>query len=539
MLAALRKWLILIIFMILGGYLVYQGFIFRQAQVNNVLPPGTIVAGVDVSGLTMEDARLQVSARYYRPLYIFHGEDHVEIDPRDVGFTLDEDVMFAELQTELAQVETSMRFAAFVLNRPLKTIRIPLKATHDRGGVEFILENIAGFLDEPALAPQMLPQQISIKEGQSGIVTDIEASIPAIEEALYRPENRGAHLVLVTQEAPEMSLELLEATIRDRLEGFDGTGYIFIMDLQTGEEISINGETAVTGTSILKIAIFEEAYRVIDGQPNEFQEQLFLDTATASSNFAANLLLHEVAGENNTYRGADILTESMQKLGLVNTFIAVPFDAVAPAGRFDTILTPANAEAGIRPDLDPSRQTTAEDIGTLLSMIYHCSKGGGALLAVYPEELTPTECQAIIDLMVLNEEGNLIRYGVPEGIDVSHKHGWAGITHGDAGIVYTPGGDFVIVEYLVGDGDWLVADISFPILREIARAAYNYFNLDDPFLGDVNELREEIDPNDPFGENAAAEAAATEEAAAAEGGTADEAGTAEAPAPDEGTVEGG
>jgi hypothetical protein len=289
----------------------------------------------------------------------------------------------------------------------------------------------------------------------------------------------------------------------------------------------------------LKIAIFEEAYRVIDGQPNEFQEQLFLDTATASSNFAANLLLHEVAGENNTYRGADILTESMQKLGLVNTFIAVPFDAVAPAGRFDTILTPANAEAGIRPDLDPSRQTTAEDIGTLLSMIYHCSKGGGALLAVYPEELTPTECQAIIDLMVLNEEGNLIRYGVPEGIDVSHKHGWAGITHGDAGIVYTPGGDFVIVEYLVGDGDWLVADISFPILREIARAAYNYFNLDDPFLGDVNELREEIDPNDPFGENAAAEAAATEEAAAAEGGTADEAGTAEAPAPDEGTVEGG
>jgi hypothetical protein len=103
--------------------------------------------------------------------------------------------------------------------------------------------------------------------------------------------------------------------------------------------------------------------------------------------------------------------------------------------------------------------------------------------------------------MVLNEEGNLIRYGVPNGTVVSHKHGWAQATHGDAGIVYTPGGDFVIVEYLSVPGDWLVADISFPILREIARATYNYFNLDAPYMGDVNEDRTVIDPTDPFSEN--------------------------------------
>jgi beta-lactamase class A len=513
MLATLRKWLILTIFILLGGYIVYQGFIFRQSQLRNILPAGTIVAGVDVSGLSMEEARLQVSARYYRPVYIFHGDDHVEIDPRDVGFVLDEEGMFGQLQSELAQIDTSMRFASFLLKQPLKSISIPLMAAHDREGVIFILENIAGFLDEPALAPQMLPQQTSIKEGQAGVVTDVEASIPAVEESLYRAENRGAHLVLVEQEAPEMSLALLEETIRARLEGFDGTGNIFIMDLQTGEEININADAAVTGTSILKIAIFEEAYRVIDGVPNEFQEQLFLDTATASSNFAANLLLHEVAGENNTYKGADILTESMRRLGLINTFIAVPFDAIAPPYRQTTYSTPANSRADTPIDIDPSRQTTAEEIGTLLSMIYYCSKGGGALLAAYPDDLTPAECQAIIDLMVLNEEGNLIRYGVPEGVPVSHKHGWAQATHGDAGIVYTPGGDFVIVEYLSQPGDWLIADISFPILREIARATYNYFNLDNPYLGDVNASRIEIDPNDPFSENTetASEETAVEE----------------------------
>jgi beta-lactamase class A len=521
MLSLLRKWLILTIFILLGGFLVYQGFLFRQAQVRNILPPGTVVAGVNVSGMTMEEARLQVSARYYRPLYIFHGDNHVEVDPRDVGFVLDEEAMFGQLQAELLQVETAIRFASFVLNQPLGTISIPLAATHDREGVVFILENIAGFLDKPALAPQMLPQQTSVQEGRPGLVTDVEASIPAVEESLYRAENRGAHLVLVEQEAPEMSMALLEETIRARLEGFDGAGSIFIMDLQTGEEISINADMAVSGTSILKIAIFVEAYRVIDGTPNDFQAQLFLDTATASSNFAANLLLHEVAGENNTYRGADILTESMRRLGLVNTFIAVPFDATAPAHRQTTYSTPANTSNNVSADLDPSRQTTAEEIGTLLSMIYQCSKGGGALLAVYPDELTPAECQAIIDLMVLNEEGNLIRYGVPDGVPVSHKHGWAQATHGDAGIVYTPGGDFVIVEYLSQPGDWLIADISFPILREIARATYNYFNLDDPYLGDVNADRLVIDPNDPFAENqgeTVEETAAEETPAAGESG---------------------
>ena len=146
-------------------------------------------------------------------------------------------------------------------------------------------------------------------------------------------------------------------------------------------------------------------------------------------------------------------------------------------------------------------QSTAEEIGTLLAMIYHCSKGGGALLAVYPGEITPDECQAIIDLMVLNEEGNLIRFGVPDDTPVSHKHGWAQATHADAGIVLSPGGDFVIVEYLYQPGPWLVADESFPILREIARAAYNYFNMDEPYIIDITDSRDQIDPNNPFSEN--------------------------------------
>ena len=110
------------------------------------------------------------------------------------------------------------------------------------------------------------------------------------------------------------------------------------------------------------------------------------------------------------------------------------------------------------------------------------------------------ECQTIIDVLSQNEEGNLIRFGVPDGVEVSHKHGWAGNTHGDAGIVFSDGGDYIIVEYLAQpETDWLVHEISFPLLREASRIVYNYFNIDAPYFADA--LREgeegEVPENEP------------------------------------------
>ncbi len=184
----------------------------------------------------------------------------------------------------------------------------------------------------------------------------------------------------------------------------------------------------------------------------------------------------------------------MHRLGMVNSFMAIPYDATAVPSRPSTYTTPANANPTIDTRPDPSMQTTAEDIGGLLAMLYYCAKGEGGLLAVYPGEITQEECQAIVDLMVQNVEGNLIRFGVPDGVPVSHKHGWSFNEHGDAGIVYSPGGDYVIYTLLAQpDSDWLSSDYSFPILREIARAAYNYFNHDHPFAGRPPHQVEELE----------------------------------------------
>lgn len=476
----------LLLFLLLAAAVAFLGYQFLGYQrARAFFPTGTMIAGLSVEGMSPEEAREHLQEKYLSPVQMYHHADRIELDPAEVGFNLDLDAMISRAEEARAARNFWMDYLFYVLKWSWEPIRVPLQAGYDPERLRLMLETIADVLDQPGQSPQILAETAIFKPGEAGFVTDVDASLPIVERALYSAEERTAELVIIEQDAPELDFELLEAVIRSQLKTFDGMGSIFVMDLQTGEEIRINSDVAMSGLSLLKIGIFIEAYRHLELPLDEFQEQLFMDTATRSSNYAANLLLHIAAGEDNTYRGADIFTETMWELGLENTFIAVPYDATAPPTRHTTYTTPANSRTDVTTFPDPSRQTTADDLGSLLAMLYYCSKGGGTLLALYPDELTPQECQAIIDLMVLNEEGNLIRFGVPDGVPVSHKHGWVQATHADAGIVFSPGGDFVLVEFLHQNGDWLQSSISFPILREIARAVYNYFNYEQPYVGDA------------------------------------------------------
>jgi len=399
---------------------------------------------------------------------------------------IDIEAMLVAARAEWEKQEMWRRYAEFVVGMSPRPINIGIIARHDDAALRRQLDTIADFVDRPAQGPQLLVDTGVIQAGQPGVVTDREASMQRLRMALYSPTARTAMLTLIDEPAPDWNIQVLQDAIENQLASFEGFGSVYVLDLQTGEEVRINSDVAVSGLSILKIAIFVEAYRTLDQPPNDYERQLFIDTATASSNHAANLLLHIIAGEENTYAGAEALTEGMHEMGMVNSFMAIPYDAQVVPSRPSTYATPANERTDVNTNPDPTMQTTAEDIGYLLGMLYYCARGEGGLLAIYPGEITQDECQAIVDLMVQNVEGNLIRYGVPETADVrvSHKHGWSFNEHGDAGIVYSPGGDYVIYTLLAQpENDWLMSEYSFPILREISRTAYNYFNPDAPYAG--------------------------------------------------------
>jgi hypothetical protein len=127
---------------------------------------------------------------------------------------------------------------------------------------------------------------------------------------------------------------------------------------------------------------------------------------------------------------------------------------------------------------DSYTQTTASDMSLLLGDIYDCAEDGGTLQAVFPEEITPQECSRMLDLLSENILGTLIKAGLPEGTRIAHKHGWRSSPLdmiGDAGIVFSPGGDYVITIFLWNETE-MVWEPTSKLIANLSRAAYNYFN---------------------------------------------------------------
>lgn len=478
----LGQWLLVIAMVALVMFLLFK--LYQYGSFRRYFPAGLTVGGVPVGGLTRQEAAEQLNNRYIdAPVIVRHGEEAIEIRPLDIEFTLDTETMLGQADYQRQQQDFWAGFWGFLWGRPVEVEHVELRATHSPEALTNVLNTIATAFDKPALPPQPVPTTLSFQYGEPGIATNIEASTPDVQAAFYRAVDREAQLVLEPTEPERPDINLLARLIVNHLEEFDGVASIFISDLTSGEEIAINADEAMSGMSILKLPIALETFRAVDGELTPEQSKLMSETLVVQSgNFSANLLLDVVAGQDDAFLGADITTESMRDLGLVNTFIAVPYEEQPRPGRA-TYQTVANSREDMMTQPDTAMQTTAEDIGSLLVMVYQCAEfGGGALLAAYDEQLTQEECQQLLDFMKLNHIGSLIEEGVPPDTPVAHKHGWISDTHGDAGIVMSPGGDYVLVAYMYKP-EWLEWEISSPLLADISRATYNYFNFDNPYLG--------------------------------------------------------
>ncbi len=475
------QWLMVAIMVALVFFLLFK--LYQYGSFRRFFPAGLTIGGVPVGGLTRDQAADQLNSRYLTaPVILRHGNEAIEVNPTEAEFMLDLETMLSQADYQRQQQDFWAGFWGFLWGRPIEVEHVELRATHSPDALNEALETVATAFDKPALPPQPVPTTLSFQYGEPGVVTDIEGSMPDVQSAFYRAVDREAQLILEQAEPPRPGINLLARLIVNHLEDFDGVASVFIIDLQTGEEIAINADIAMSGMSVVKVAIVLEALRALDNQLSLEQSKLVSETLVVQSgNFSANLLLDVVAGEDNAYLGADIVTESMQNRGLENTFIAVPYEEPPRPGKA-TYETKANSSEDLVTEPDPAMQTTAEDMGTLLAMIYYCAKNsGGALVAAYSGQIRQEECQQLLDFMKLNHIGSLIEEGVPAGTDVAHKHGWISDTHGDAGIVFSRGGDYILVTYMFKP-DWLEWEISSPLLADISRATYNFFNFDEPYL---------------------------------------------------------
>ncbi len=463
------------------------------SRLRTSFPTGMRIAGVPVGGLTRQESAERLLQQYTVPVEIRYGGSRIHLDPAVIDFSLDLDSMLAAANLERTGQNFWLDFWNFLWKRGTPGSDVPLRATFSEARLRTYLQGeIATRYDQPPIPAQPAVGTVNFTPGQPGTVLDIDRSVALIDTALHTTNSRVVDLPLQRSEPPRPSFQNLEVLLKQTIEtsGFDGVSAVYLLDLQTAQEVEFltnqgqdlptTPDLSFTAASIIKIPIMVSAYRNIGSEADEETANLMSLMIERSGNEAADWLMDRVI-TTGAQPGPLGVTADMETLGLNNTFLAGYFYAGAPLlRRFDT---PGNSRTDVFTDPDLYNQTSPTEIGMLLASIYQCAnQGGGALIAAFPEEITPEECQQMIEHLSNNEIAYLIEAGTPDGTKIAHKHGWVSDvfatirTIGDAGIVYSPGGNYVLVVF-VHHPEQLIWDQASTLVAELSRAVYNYYNL--------------------------------------------------------------
>jgi beta-lactamase class A len=461
----------------------------------NNYPGGMKIAGVSVGGVDPQIASQRVLQVYSTAIEVQYGEAIIHVDPTVIGFELNMDSMIAA--ADLARTGGSFwgGFWNYLWNRDPDLVEVPLSATiAEERLIAYLQNEISARYDEPPTPALPVPGSTSFTPGAPGRVLDIERSVRLIEDTLRSPNNRVVVLSYQRSSAARPTMENLKILLQQNITvaDFNGVMGVYLFDLQNGQEvhfamdggqeIPVNPDVPFTASSTVKIPIMV-SYFIKYGESalNEQASNQILDMILKSENPPADRLMESL----DALRGPLIVTEDMRKIGLENTFLAGFFcSAEFPCPLLESFSTPANQRTDVFTDPDSFNQTTPSEIGMLLADIYQCAEtGGGALVAAFPDRITSRICQQMITFLAADKIGVLIEAGVPEGTQVAHKHGWisepsSGVIQNisDVGIVYTPGGNYVLVIYAYHPVQTVWDPVS-ALFAQMSQAVYNFYNL--------------------------------------------------------------
>jgi len=475
-------------FLAMAAFLAYTRYeAFQMAT--GLYPPGSQAAETPIGGLSREEAAARLTETYSTPLTLTYAGQPILLSPADAGFQLDLEAMLPGPDLQSDPLDW-VAFRDFLWERAAPAQEFPLIAHHSPDAIRAFLEKeIAPRYDLPATHGGPRFGTTEFYAGTAGRALDVEAALPLIEKALYTLEARSVGLPIRPVPPSPPSWESLDLLLHEVIpaSGFDGLTGVYVSDLsqerhlhfalQGNRPVAVEPDIAFTASSIIKIPILISVFQRLDAPPGPELDRLLRLMIAESSNEAADAVMKTALDE---VRGPLLVTEDMQELGLENTFLAGYFALGSPL--LQLFETPANRRADISTDPDIYSQTTLSDIGRLLEMIERCAKtGSGPLQEAFGPTITQTECQSILDYLHQDHIPYMLMAGLPEGTPLAHKHGFAsyqGTIHsiGDAGIISSPGGDFVLVVWMYHP-DQLLWDDANALIARVAQTVYHFFNL--------------------------------------------------------------
>ncbi|KAB8140912.1 serine hydrolase [Chloroflexia bacterium SDU3-3] len=446
-----------------------------------LIADGVTAAGVKLGGMDAEQARAalaDVVKDDAEPVTLVTGGVTTTLEPEAIGLAPDVDAMVAKALTATAGDD------------------IPLVLIYDEAKLKAALDALAPAASNASSGVEAIRDTKAISASfvlHAAESLDVDAALPKVEQhlaTLAYTQPLTLELTLAppspdarpTKEQLQQELEALAEAYAATAKKTTAVLGVYIYDLKSGDELaSVNKGTAFSTASTIKVGILLNAYAHVDSftaKQMSAIEKMVID----SDNLRANDVMAMSVGGTSTesaFEGIQLMSDTLADLGLTTTYQYTPFEANDFIKLYKPKYKVGPKKAGEAPftNSSPVQRTTPYEMAQIYVLIDQCAKGGGKLVEKFPETMTAKRCAEMIELLKRNADTKRMVSGLPEGTEVAHKSGWAQPeVQGDAGIVRTPGGDFVIAIYAYQSGEVYKDTFTQRLLGNVARLAYSYYN---------------------------------------------------------------
>ena len=248
----------------------------------------------------------------------------------------------------------------------------------------------------------------------------------------------------------------LKITLEEILAGQEGNWSIYVKDLKTGEELSMNHEK-MYAASLIKLFVMEKTYQDYEEiLENDMQytkdlsksQQKIVDTLSdmiqISDNEAFNELVRVQNQERSFSKGCVKINEWLKEKGYEDTAV------------YHTLEPSPTKEERIS---EEKNHTSARDCGKLLEAVYR----NKAVSEEAPQDM--------LLLLTGQQRDDKIPAGVPEDTVVANKTGETDSCQHDAAIIYGPEKDYILCVMSENVSDVKAAA---ELIRSISAQVYTY-----------------------------------------------------------------
>lgn len=280
----------------------------------------------------------------------------------------------------------------------------------------------------------------------SGTAEGIVSPLPQSDLAAAEPSP--------APQTPTVKPSGLSAIVAKSLVGTSGTYGIVIKNLKTGETYAQNEHTVFETASLYKLWVASVVYDWLEQEKLSKDKQLSAGVATLNSAFDID---PENAERTDGVVSFTVAQALEQMITISHNYAALLLHYTVKNASVNAFLAAVGlneSKTGEPP------QTTAADIALFYEKLYE-----GKIVNVL-------EDKDMMELLARQQFNDRIPKYLPKGTKVAHKTGELGEYKHDAGIVFSPKGEYVIVVLSKSDNPAVAAERE----AKLSQVVYDYFS---------------------------------------------------------------